>query len=92
MSTEAKCPVHHSTSSGPSNRDWWPNELRLDLFNQHSSKSNPMGQDFDYEKEFKTLDLRRAEEGFGSVDDRLSGVVAGRLRSLRAVVHSHGMA
>ena len=57
MSTEAKCPVHHSTSSGPANRDWWPNQLRLDLLNQHSSKSNPMGEDFDYAKEFKSLDL-----------------------------------
>src|SRR5437868_6752080 len=57
MSTEAKCPVHHSTNSGPSNRDWWPNQLPLDLLHQHSSKSNPMGGDFDYAKEFKSLDL-----------------------------------
>ena len=56
MSTEAKCPVHHA-ASGPSNRDWWPNQLRLDLLSQHSSKSNPMGEDFDYAKEFKSLDL-----------------------------------
>ena len=56
MSTEAKCPVHHA-ASGPSNRDWWPNQLRLDLLSQHSSKSNPMGEDFDYAKEFKSLGL-----------------------------------
>ena len=56
MSTEAKCPVHHA-ASGPSNRDWWPNQLRLDLLSQHSSKSNPMGEDFDYAKEFKSLEL-----------------------------------
>ena len=67
MSTEAKCPVHHSTSSGPSNRDWWPNELRLDLLNQHSSKSNPMGEDFDYAKEFKTLDLATVKKDLAAL-------------------------
>ena len=56
MSTEAKCPVHHA-ASGPSNRDWWPNQLKLELLHQHSSRSNPMGEDFDYAKEFKSLDL-----------------------------------
>jgi catalase-peroxidase len=54
--TEAKCPVQHA-ASGPSNRDWWPNQLRLDLLHQHSSKSNPMGEDFNYAEEFKSLDL-----------------------------------
>jgi len=56
MTTESKCPVNHA-ASGMSNRDWWPNELRLDLLRQHSSKSDPMGQDFDYAKEFKSLDF-----------------------------------
>ena len=53
---EAKCPFPHA--SGTSNRDWWPNQLRLDLLHQHSSKSNPMGQDFDYAREFKSLDYK----------------------------------
>ncbi|MEJ1095834.1 MULTISPECIES: catalase/peroxidase HPI [unclassified Pseudoxanthomonas] len=57
MSSEAKCPFKHSAGVGPSNRDWWPNQLRLDLLHQHSSKSDPMGEDFDYAKEFKSLDL-----------------------------------
>ncbi|QIF03124.1 catalase/peroxidase HPI [Roseimicrobium sp. ORNL1] len=58
MSTEAKCPVLHQTAGGgTTNRDWWPNQLRLDLLNQHSSKSNPMDKDFNYAEEFKTLDL-----------------------------------
>jgi len=58
MSTEAKCPFTHSTAGGgTTNRDWWPNQLKLELLNQHSSKSDPMGQDFDYAKEFKSLDL-----------------------------------
>ena len=42
---------------GTSNRDWWPNQLRLGILHQHSSKSNPMGQDFNYAEEFKSLDL-----------------------------------
>jgi catalase-peroxidase len=43
--------------SGMSNRDWWPNRLKLEILHQHSSKSNPMGEDFNYAKEFKSLDL-----------------------------------
>jgi catalase-peroxidase len=42
---------------GMSNRDWWPNQLKLDILHQHSSKSNPMGEDFNYAKEFESLDL-----------------------------------
>jgi catalase-peroxidase len=48
------CPV---AGKGTSNREWWPNQLRLDILHQHSSKSNPMGKDFDYAKEFKSLDF-----------------------------------
>jgi catalase-peroxidase len=55
--TEAKCPFNHTAGGGTSNRDWWPNQLRLDLLHQHSSKSDPMGEDFDYAREFKSLDL-----------------------------------
>jgi catalase-peroxidase len=57
MSTEAKCPVHQTAGGGTTNRDWWPNSLRLDLLHQHSSKSDPMGADFDYAKAFESLDL-----------------------------------
>jgi len=57
MSTEAKCPFEHAAGGGTSNRDWWPNQLRLDLLHQHSSKSDPMGEDFDYSKEFASLDF-----------------------------------
>ncbi|MCL4179457.1 MAG: catalase/peroxidase HPI [Verrucomicrobia bacterium] len=57
MSTESKCPFHHGAAAGgPTNQDWWPNQLKLELLHQHSSKSNPMGRDFDYAKEFKSLD------------------------------------
>ncbi|MGO8997007.1 MAG: catalase/peroxidase HPI [Polyangiaceae bacterium] len=57
MTTEAKCPLNHSIGGGTSNRDWWPHQLRLDLLHQHSSKSNPMGERFDYAKEFRSLDF-----------------------------------
>ncbi|HEY2754041.1 catalase/peroxidase HPI [Phenylobacterium sp.] len=52
----AKCPVAHGPSH-KGNRDWWPGTLRLEGLNQHSPRSNPMGEAFDYAKEFKTLDL-----------------------------------
>src|SRR5689334_17074603 len=58
MSTESKCPFHHNTAGGgTTNREWWPNQLKVELLHQHSSRSNPMGEDFDYAKEFKSLDL-----------------------------------
>ena len=62
MSDDIKCPVTGRTSrqvagGGTSNRDWWPNQLNLDILHQHSSKSNPMGEDFNYAAEFKKLDL-----------------------------------
>ncbi len=57
MSTVPQCPFHHGAAlGGTSNRDWWPTLLRLELLHQHSSKSNPMGETFDYAKEFATLD------------------------------------
>jgi catalase-peroxidase len=51
-----KCPVVHATISR-ANRDWWPNQLNLQVLHQHSALSNPMGEAFDYAKEFKSLDL-----------------------------------
>src|SRR6185437_14792535 len=56
MSSPAKCPFPHA-AGGPSNRDWFPNQLRLDLLARHSEKSDPMGAEFDYAREFQTLDL-----------------------------------
>ena len=47
---------------GTSNRDWWPNDLRIDLLQQHSSKSDPMGKDFNYAKEFKSLDYKALKQ------------------------------
>ena len=58
MSTETKCPFNHIAGVGRTNRDWWPNQLRLELLHQHSSKSDPMGEGFNYAKEFKSLDYK----------------------------------
>ena len=57
MADGNKCPVAHAAGGGTTNQDWWPNQLRLDLLSQHSNKSDPMGDDFDYAKEFNSLDL-----------------------------------
>jgi catalase-peroxidase len=51
-----------TASSGMSNRDWWPNRLKIEILHQHSSKSNPMGADFDYAKEFNSLDLKAVKK------------------------------
>jgi catalase-peroxidase len=67
VAASGKCPFHHGKSeeesvlargagSGTSNRDWWPNMLRVDLLNQHSSRSNPLGENFNYREEFSKLD------------------------------------
>ena len=58
MSTESKGSFTRVAGGGTSNRDWWPNQLRLEILHQHSSKSNPMGGDFNYAKEFKSLDFK----------------------------------
>ena len=58
MSNEAKCPFHHAAGGGTTNMDWWPNQVRVDLLNQHSSKSNPLGEAFNYAEEFKKLDYK----------------------------------
>lgn len=65
MSNESKCPFHAVVNAGknsvaggaPTNASWWPNQLKVNVLHQHSPKSNPMGEDFDYAQEFKSLDL-----------------------------------
>jgi catalase-peroxidase len=52
-----KCPFNQATGAGTAPADWWPDQLRLDLLLQHSNKSDPMGANFDYAKEFNSLDL-----------------------------------
>ncbi|WP_413616567.1 catalase/peroxidase HPI [Halomonas cupida] len=63
QASTSKCPFHGAGASTPAagsgmtNRDWWPDQLRIDILHQHSSRSNPMDDDFDYAEEFKSLDL-----------------------------------
>jgi catalase-peroxidase len=59
---DSKCPVVHAASEGRSNEEWWPNQLNLKVLRQHSPLSNPMGEDFDYAKEFATLDLEELKQ------------------------------
>ena len=64
---EGKCPftgsvVKQKAGGGTSNRDWWPNQLKLNILRQHSSKSNPMNDDFNYAEEFKSLDLAAVKQ------------------------------
>ncbi len=72
MSEDGKCPVTGRTSKqvagrGTSNRDWWPNQLNLNILHQHSPKSNPMGEDFNYAEEFKKLDLAAVKKDLYSL-------------------------
>ncbi|MGC1549814.1 MAG: catalase/peroxidase HPI, partial [Rhodanobacter sp.] len=53
----AKCPFNHVAGEGATIKDWWPNQLRLDLLHQHSAKSDPLGKKFNYAEEFKKLDF-----------------------------------
>lgn len=55
---EPKCPFHQISGSGTTNKDWWPNQLRVDLLNQHSNKSDPLDPKFNYAEEFKKLDYK----------------------------------
>jgi len=66
-SSEAKCPFHggalkQSAGGGTTNRDWWPNQLKLNVLRQNSSLSNPMDEKFNYAKEFKSLDLKTVKK------------------------------
>ena len=65
--SEAKCPFHggalkQSAGGGTRNRDWWPNQLKLNILRQNSSLSNPMDESFNYAEEFKSLDLAEVKK------------------------------
>jgi len=57
LSTEGKCPFRHTVAGAAANAGWWPNQLNLKLLRQNSPQSDPMGKEFNYAKEFKSLDL-----------------------------------
>ena len=70
MNEDSKPPVtggvyERTAGGGTTNRDWWPNQLKLDMLHQHCSKSNPMGKDFNYAREFKSLDLAAVKKDLG---------------------------
>jgi catalase-peroxidase len=67
MSSEAKCPFNHAAGGGTTNRDWWPQQLRLDLLSQHSSKSNPLDSSFNYAEAFKSLDLAAVKKDLAAL-------------------------
>ena len=67
MASEAKCPFHHSSAPNPTNREWWPNQLNLNLLAQHSSLSDPMGDNFNYAEEFKTLDYKALKKDLAAL-------------------------
>ncbi len=67
MSTEAQCPFHQTAGGGTTNQDWWPNQLKVELLHQHSAKSNPLGEAFDYAKEFKRLDLAAVKQDLAAL-------------------------
>ena len=67
MNTESKCPfsggaITQSAGSGTRNRDWWPNQIKLNILRQHAASSNPMDESFDYAKEFLSLDLKAVKK------------------------------
>lgn len=74
MTTESQCPFHQGKNSetaaegnGTTNKDWWPNQLRVDLLSQHNATSNPLGADFNYAEEFKKLDYEAVKRDLRKV-------------------------
>jgi catalase-peroxidase len=67
MPDESKCPFHQGSSNARTVRDWWPNHLRVELLHAHSSRSNPMGNNFDYRKEFLSLDYAAVKKDLAAV-------------------------
>ncbi|APW40104.1 catalase/peroxidase HPI [Rhodoferax koreense] len=65
--SQAKCPFSQAAGDGTTNRDWWPKQLRVDLLHQHSSKSDPLGADFDYAAAFKSLDLAAVKKDLAAL-------------------------
>ncbi|MCA3823236.1 MAG: catalase/peroxidase HPI, partial [Burkholderia sp.] len=67
MSNETKCPFNHTAGSGTTNKDWWPNQLNLNVLHRHSALSDPMDKDFDYAEAFKKLDLAAVKQDLHSL-------------------------
>lgn len=80
------------TPNPMTNRDWWPKQLNLQPLRQHAAESNPLGPEFNYAKEFKSLDLSAVKETYPVGFDPKPRLVAGRLWQLWPLFHPHGLA
>ena len=97
MTAETTCPFSggagsHTLSGAPTNAGWWPNQLNLKMLHQQSSKSNPMGEAFNYAEAVQDSRPGCRDQGPHCPDDGLAGLVAGGLRPLRAVLRPHDLA
>ena len=104
MAEESKCPVaggaeregKYAEKSDAmrafANSDWWPEQLNLKGLQHDSPLVDPMGEEFDYVKEFESLDLSAVINDLKALMTDFAGMVAGRLRPLRAAVHPDGVA
>ena len=94
----SKCPFHNSTAKqnfgggGTKNRDWWPDQLKLNILRQHSDLSDPMDKDYNYAEAFKSLDFQALKKRFVCTHDRFSTLVACGFWSLWPFIYSHGLA
>ena len=84
-----KCPVAHGATnmSMRQNRDWWPNQLNVSMLHQNSPAASPMDKDFNYIEEFKKARSGSGQAGSPRSNDRFQGMVAGRFRALRSLLH-----
>ena len=92
-----KCPfmhgeLNHAAGGGTTNKEWWPDALKLNILRQHTSKVNPMDEDFDYAEEFKSLDLDALKQDLYDLMTDSQDLVARRLWSLWTAVHPYGLA
>ena len=91
----ARCPVLHEAPAAMgslANQHWWPEQLNLRPLNKNSPLIDPMGDSFDYAEEFNSLDLAAVKADIEDVLTTSQGLVAGRLRPLRAADDPHGVA
>jgi catalase-peroxidase len=97
VNSESKCPftggmLKKGAGSGTHNRDWWPNQLKLNILRQQSSLSNPMGDNFDYASEFKTLDLQAVKKDIVDLITTSQDWWPADYGHYGPVLHPHGLA
>ena len=93
MATESKCPVmggtqRHTAVGATANQHWWPNQLNLKILHQNRSLSDPMGKDFNYAEEFKSLDLDALKKGRVMIMNELQGRLESVMVLLVYLLHS----